>query len=133
VRIHLQAYFYRFLRLLADIGSEPMFTALRAHFQEWRSVKEAQSIRFDNPSQPQRASSSVIADQRHADGVPVQPEAQVPSPPETTDARDHGNLDTSPKDYEGDDVVETHRDGAVPSLKGSETNTNTSGDVDVST
>ena len=136
MRFRLHAYFPRFLRSLADIGSEPMSTAIRAHFQEWRSVIKAQSIRFDNPSQPQRTSSSVTADQRHADGFPMQPEAQVPSHSETTDARDHENLDILPKDYGGDEVVEMHRDGTVPaerSSSGSKTNTNTSGNVNIPT
>jgi phosphatidylserine/phosphatidylglycerophosphate/cardiolipin synthase-like enzyme len=68
------------------IGSEPMFAALRAHFQDWRTVKKAQRMRFDNPPQPQRTSSTT--DRRHGDAIPMQLEAHVLSPPETTDARD---------------------------------------------
>lgn len=128
MRFHLQTYFRRFLRLLADIGSEPMFAALRDHFQEWRSIKKAQGMRSDNPYQPQHTSGTapVTADQRHGDVIPRQLEARVPSHPETTD----GNFDTSPKDYEGNEVVERDRDKTAPSWKES-THTNTNGDVDV--
>ncbi|KAF8264927.1 hypothetical protein EI94DRAFT_1737335 [Lactarius quietus] len=94
---------------LKYIGSEPKFTALRAHFQEWRT-----------------GTGSTTADQRHRDAI-SRPEEQVTPSPKTTDARAHGNFDTSPKDYERDEVVEKPRDTAVPSRKESattKTNTN---------
>jgi hypothetical protein len=71
-----------------------MFAALRAHFQEWRTVKRAQGMRFDNPPQPQHTGS--MADRRHGDAIPMQLEARVPSPPETTDARElNSNTNTN--------------------------------------
>ena len=89
--------FPRFLRSIADIGSGPMLTYLRAHFQDWQVIKKAQIMPFDTPSQQQRTSgsSSVTSDQRHRDVVSRQPDAQILSPAETTDARDLGNFDTN--------------------------------------
>jgi hypothetical protein len=131
VRFYLQTYLPRFLRLPADIGSEPMFAALRAHFQEWRMFKKARHMSSD--TQPRRTSGtgSKTAHQRLREAVSKQPEAQVSPSPKTTDARDHGSLDTSPKDYERDEVVEKPQDATVPSCREStKTKTNTNGKVD---
>ncbi|KAI9430801.1 hypothetical protein H4582DRAFT_2013996 [Lactarius indigo] len=101
------------------LGSEPMLTALRAHFQEWHVIKKVRSMRFDAPSQLQRISvtGSVTADQRRGDYHFGQPQVRVPSPPKSADARDHGIFDASLEDYERGDAVEMHRDISVPSWK----------------
>lgn len=122
----------RFLRLHADLGSEPMSTALRAHFREWDVFTKAQSMKFDAQPQPQLTSgtSSVTADKRYRNAMSKPPQVRIPSTPESADARDHGNFDTSPEDYlyERDEVVESV---TVPSLKESlKANTNANGDVD---
>ncbi len=123
--------FPRYLRLHADLGSEPMLTALRAHFREWHVIKKAQSMPFDVPSRPQRTSGtgSVTADQRRRDAVFEQPEVWVPSPPKSADARDRGSFDTSPEEYERDEVMERHWDMTFPSWK----DTNSKSDIHVPT
>ncbi|KAH9003737.1 hypothetical protein EDB86DRAFT_2889505 [Lactarius hatsudake] len=100
---------YRFKQDNEDmkyLGSEPMLTALRAHFRELRVVKNAQSMQCDAPPQPRRTSvtGSVTAD--HRDALFKQSQVRVPSPPKSADARDHGIFDTSPENYERDEVVE---------------------------
>ncbi|KAI9461909.1 hypothetical protein BJY52DRAFT_1257542 [Lactarius psammicola] len=113
------------------IGSEPIFTALRAHFREWHVIKKAQSMQSDVPSQPRRTSgtSSVTADQRRRDAVFEQPEVWVPSPPKSADARNYGNFDNSPEDYEGDEAMERHWDMTAPWWK----DTNSKDSVSAST
>lgn len=100
-----------------------MFTDLRAHFKEWHVIKKAQSMPSDTPSQPRRSSSSgsVTADQRRRGAISSQSDARVPSPPQTTDARDPGNIDTSPKDHERDESNSHDVDnGLVSSSKAAE-------------
>lgn len=79
---------------------------------------------FDTPSQPQRTSDSgsVTADQGRRDAISSQSDAQIPSPPQTTtDARDHGNFDTSPEDHERDESSSQDVDnGLVSSSKAAE-------------